>query len=36
MNEEAHCSKCRGPVEVGYLLHKSLHVTAQIAGRNLP
>lgn len=28
MNEEARCPKCNGPVEVGYLLDKSLHVTA--------
>ena len=28
MKEEPHCQKCNGPVEVGYVLDKSLHVTA--------
>jgi predicted nucleic-acid-binding Zn-ribbon protein len=28
MKEDSHCPKCNGPVEVGYVLDKSLHVTA--------
>ena len=28
MNEEPHCPKCDGSVEVGYVLDKSLQVTA--------
>jgi predicted nucleic-acid-binding Zn-ribbon protein len=28
MSDELRCPKCGGPVEAGYILDKSLHVTA--------